>query len=436
MNLVFEDLKGHRNFVECPDINSSTLRRFAIAPLAHSAIHALAFYRKHKMKLEVNSIEFSNNLNLDHYIIPSGVNHHPNDWTGSHLAYNNNRTNSFHYLNPKYVKDLQEGRAMLLFDQSLEGYQTSWLWQYFHEECEKYSIPPEAIIYVTGNTIAETQYKDWANSRTITNKINVIPYTVFEYDVTMIAKEVNLTSNYRANYEYKKNNLEKIKTFNCLQKRLRSHRIWFYKHLVDADLVNSGLVSMNPFDSRQSFFEGKYLNEGEATFYNKDLPKLVNGKNNNDKPDIYYIRRITDDVFLNSWVSVISEAAAGESDETIFLSEKIFKPIICFHPFIVVSNQGYLEKLREMGYKTFNGFIDESYDTLPNVFDRYNAIINSVKKINSIENKLSWFKSLEEILIHNYTVLRKNTMVPNTALYKLQDCYTKYFKLENQCSII
>jgi hypothetical protein len=430
MNLVFEDLKGHRNFVECPDINPSTLRRFAIAPLAHSAIYALAFYRKHKMKLEVNSFELSDDLKLDHYVIPSGVNHHPNDWTGCSMAYNNNRTNSFHYLNPTYLKDLQEGRAMLLFDQSLEGYQTHWLWQYFHEECQRYNISPSAIIYVTGNTIAKEQYNNWADAQQITSRINVIPYTVFEYDVTMIAKEVNLISNYKTNYEYKKQNVEKIKTFNCLQKRLRSHRIWFYKHLVDAGLVDSGLISMNLFESNQSFFEGKFLSEQEVDYYNKDLPKLINGKNNNEKSDLYYIRRITDEVFLNSWVSVISEASAGDSDGTIFLSEKIFKPIICFHPFIVVGNKNYLEKLREMGYKTFDGFIDESYDKL-STFEKYDAIINSIKKINAIEDKLAWFKSLESILIHNYTVLRKNTSVANPALSELRDCYNKYFNLEN-----
>ena len=431
MNLVFEDFLEHRNFIDCPDVNPSTLRRFATAPIAHTAMHAEAFHRKHdKEKIQVNFSKFSNDLNLTHYIITTGVNHHPNDWTGYSLAYNNTRTNSFHYLNSKYLKDLQEGRAMLAFDQSLEGYQTTWLWQYFHEECEKYRIPPSAIVYITGNVLAEEQYNNWAKDKHIVNKINVIPYTVFEFDVTVIARQTRVSSKYRNNYKYKKQNLTNIKTFNCLQKRLRPHRIWFYKYLADANLITDGLISMNPFESGQSFFEGNRLLEDEVKKYNADLPRLIDGKNNNEKSDSFYIRRITDDVFLKSWVSVISEAAAGESDNTVFISEKIFKPIICFHPFIVVSNRGYLEKLRELGYKTFDGFIDESYDNIPNVFDRYAAIIESIKKINAIEDKAAWFKSIEPILIHNYRTLRNNTQAPNSALYKLNDCYKKYFNLE------
>ena len=430
MNLVFENLKEHRNFIDCPDVNLSTLRRFATSPIAHSIIYAIPFHERYKMNIYNYSFEFSENLKLDHYLIATGVNHHPNDWTGSHLAFNNQRKESFLYLNSTYLKDLQEGRAMLLFDQCLEGYQTTWLWQYFHEECEKYKISPRAIIYVTGNVIANEQYDAWANEKQIVEKINVVPYTVFEHDVTKIAKEINLISNYEKNYSYKVENQNQIKTFNCLQKRLRPHRIWLYKYLVDADLVNEGIISMNPFHPRQTFFEGRHIDETDTQKYNAGLPKLVNGKNNNEFSDNYYIRRITTDVFLDSWLSIVSEASAGESDETIFISEKIFKPIICFHPFIVVSNQGYLEKLKEMGYKTFDGFIDESYDKMPNVFDRYNLIIDNIKKISSIKDKLSWFNSLESILIHNYETLMKNSKVPNPALYKINNCYKNYFNLE------
>lgn len=429
MNLVFENIKEYKNFTNCSDVNLSTISRFSTSPIEQSAMHSLSLHKYSKINFHVKSFEFAENLNLSHYIIPTGVTHHPNDWTGSYLVPNNTRQNSFSYLGSKYLKDLQSGRAMVMFDQSHEGYQTSWLWQYFHEECEKYNVPPQAIIYVTGNLLANQQYVAWADSKNLLARINVIPYTVFEYDIGTISQEVNLISDLRQNYEHKKNNLENIKTFNCLQKRLRAHRIWFYKYLADAQLLDYGLISMNPFEPRMSFFEGKHLSQIEVENLNKNLPRLIYGENNNKNGDNYYIRRITDDVFINSWVSVISEAAAGESDQTIFISEKMFKPIVCFHPFIVVSNQGYLEKLRQMGYKTFHGYIDESYDTLPTVFERYQAIIIAIQKIHAIEDKLAWYKSIEHILLHNYSVFHKNIAEPNSALHELSACYRKYFKV-------
>jgi hypothetical protein len=44
------------------------------------------------------------------------------------------------------------------------------------------------------------------------------------------------------------------------------------------------------------------------------------------------------------------------------------------------------------------------------------------KKVNAIEDKAAWFKSIEPILIHNYRTLRNNTQAPNSALYKLIFC--------------
>jgi len=42
MNLVFEDLKEYRNFINCPDINSSNIRRFDTSPITQSTIFSWA----------------------------------------------------------------------------------------------------------------------------------------------------------------------------------------------------------------------------------------------------------------------------------------------------------------------------------------------------------------------------------------------------------
>jgi hypothetical protein len=131
---------------------------------------------------------------------------------------------------------------------------------------------------------------------------------------------------------------------------------------------------------------------------------------------------------LDTWVSVVSEASFADSDNTIFISEKMFKPIACMHPFIVVGNKGSLTKLKEMGYKTFEGFIDESYDQLP-TFERFDAIINAIKKIDTIEDKMTWYKSMEDILTHNYNVLMTSTNRVPLAIQELEKYYNEYFKL-------
>ena len=61
----------------------------------------------------------------------------------------------------------------------------------------------------------------------------------------------------------------------------------------------------------------------------------------------------------------------------MFISEKTFKTIACSHPFIVMGNKNTMSKLREMGYKTFDNFIDEGYDPLP-THERLQRIIKTL----------------------------------------------------------
>jgi hypothetical protein len=44
------------------------------------------------------------------------------------------------------------------------------------------------------------------------------------------------------------------------------------------------------------------------------------------------------------------------------MTEKIWKPILAQQIFVVHGNYLYLQKLKEIGFKTFGAFFDESYD--------------------------------------------------------------------------
>lgn len=409
INLVYENTFIKNNFIKCKDINKSNIKRFTPSPLIKNLIS------NDRLIYDISN-------RPRNYIIESGVNHHPNDWTGSNLYEFNIRRSCFSYLNKKYLSDARKGRAMILLDQSLEGYHTSWLWDYFHKDCINFEINPKCVIYVTGNLLAEEQYKTWADNNNIIDRLNIIPYVHFEKDIFQLKHKSGIIT-VDDHLEYKKNN--NIKTFNCLQKRLRPHRIWIYKYLSDFNLINEGLISMNKFKSSMSFMENRSLTDEETQLYNKELPLLIYNKNNNEFPDSYYINRIIDQVFLDTWVSVISEASFN--DDALFLSEKTFKAIVCKHPFIIAGNKNSLSKLRDLGYKTFDGFIDESYDDL-DTFDRLNSIMISIKKISEIPNKLEWYKSMEDILNHNYENLKKNSNYPIDGIEKLKNCYVNYFK--------
>jgi len=79
-----------------------------------------------------------------------------------------------------------------------------------------------------------------------------------------------------------------------------------------------------------------------------------------------------------------------------------------------------------MGYKTFTGFIDESYDTLP-TFERFDAVINTIEKIIAVKDKAAWFAEMQDILDHNYETLKRNSQTTNPAFKRVIEIYESKF---------
>jgi hypothetical protein len=77
--------------------------------------------------------------------------------------------------------------------------------------------------------------------------------------------------------------------------------------------------------------------------------------------------------------NLVSESNDNNTD--IFMTEKIWKPIIAQQVFVVHGNYLYLQKLREMGFKTFGNYFDETYDLEKNGNDRVDAICKLCKDL-------------------------------------------------------
>lgn len=419
LNFVFEQIDpGKENLIQCPDILRSGATRFHPCILADTTLK-YDLYEKRKTEIVLSEQIFRVEDAPQQYVIASGVRHHPVDWTEP-----NGGTSLFHWLSPKYLKDLQEGRAVLLLDQCLEGYHVPWLWNWFHAQFSKYNIPPAGVIYATGDLTVESSYDNWCTSNNIKDRMKTIPFPHFENHVQWIAEGLDLTISFDKELKYKKTHV--IKTFNCLQKRPRPHRSWFFLELYKAGLLESGLVSTNTFEYVS--IEGQQPDPVVLQEARSMLPLLIDDTPNNVLDDSFYINRIRHDICQDTWISVVSEPIFLDSDQSVFISEKTFKPIACMHPFIILGGKGSLSKLRDMGYKTFGDFINEDYDELP-TFDRMQAIIRVLKHIDSIENKISWYESMRPILEHNYNLFHAKKKVRPPASKELIMYCKEYFNV-------
>lgn len=397
MRVAFENLSARENFTACTDRAGSGIKRFTTPPMLDRMI---------------NHFNQDNHIDLisgtaDHYIIGTGVNHHPNDWAKDSIL---------NHLPKQNLLDLQEGRAMLCIDQSLEGYQTPELWDWFHLELATHNVNPQAVIYITGNAQAPEQYSLYVRTQNVV-PMKVIAFEHFEPDLMWYARS-------RPTPEVSSKN--KVKLYDCLNKRPRAHRSWFFLKLLEAGLIDDGIISMNDYGHHIHSLNGTWPSQNLLEEGRKYLPMLIDGTPNNVEPDPVYIGRVLPDLYTKTWVSVVTEPQFADYELSTFCSEKIFKPIACLQPFIVVGGKGSLKRLRNLGYKTFDGFIDESYDTLPTE-QRLDAIISSLKKLRDIKDKDSWLESIKPILEHNFKNL--TTIKKHQAMIELEEHYKGYFNV-------
>ena len=97
--------------------------------------------------------------------------------------------------------------------------------------------------------------------------------------------------------------------------------------------------------------------------------------------------------------SLISET--NDNANEVFITEKIWKPIIAQQPFVVHGNHLYLQKVREIGFKTFAQYFDESYDLEIDPDSRINKIVTLCDQLRSI-NWQDLYLQTQSLRQHNY----------------------------------
>jgi hypothetical protein len=78
-------------------------------------------------------------------------------------------------------------------------------------------------------------------------------------------------------------------------------------------------------------------------------------------------------------------------DQRIHLTEKTLRPLACGHPFMILNGPGALETIRSYGFKTFQPYIDESYDSEQDPKKRMDMVLAEMHRINNSSDKYQKF---------------------------------------------
>jgi len=93
--------------------------------------------------------------------------------------------------------------------------------------------------------------------------------------------------------------------------------------------------------------------------------------------------------YTDTWFSLVTETIYDYP--YTFRTEKIWKPILMSHPFIVAANRGYYHDLHQAGFSTFHSLVDESFDLIDCPQERIERIITVVDDVCANGPDKFWF---------------------------------------------
>lgn len=225
------------------------------------------------------------------------------------------------------------------------------------------------------------------------------------------------------------------KKYINFNRRWRVHRPTFVMLLHAYGLLDKGYVSLAPSDDGQNWDQSWK----SVVVMNQDFPHLVSLAYKHreelinmpplylDHMDLVTNRAMpelgTNYLYENSYFSLVSETHYYMShsgyEPTRFLSEKAWKPIMFKHPFIMISTPGILTSLKQIGYQSFDGIINEDYDKISNDGDRMMAIIEETQRLCALtpEELTKFLNECREVCNFNYNVLLNKTKFQHRLNY-------------------
>ena len=187
--------------------------------------------------------------------------------------------------------------------------------------------------------------------------------------------------------------------FSSLSRNYKSWRLQLYSKLLESNSLDNFVYSfynIHAYDKTEFSIDQMRndLEKANITITPKlaswldQCPHTLDAKDNvtNKWSDVTYDTILSADLHLivetHFDFSYYTKQVIGEERQAPnFITEKVYKAIACEKPFLVFATPFMLQDLQLMGFKTFNNFIDESYDKEEDNNKRIELLVNEITRI-------------------------------------------------------
>lgn len=209
---------------------------------------------------------------------------------------------------------------------------------------------------------------------------------------------------------------------NCLQ---NTNLSWFYNKNIEY-LESRLWFDIKTFKHNDLLVSGNKILEDNSPIVMDDVVNNTLTPHSKDIPNIDH-SIIPTDYYNESFCAVVTETRFAQPFAA--LTEKTMQAIIHARPFIMVAPPFTLKYAKDMGWKSFDKWFDESYDNETNHQKRLEKILDLLLHINSlpINDLRSMYNDMTPTLLHNQKQLRnlqkifkKNNIDTNPYFRKLR----------------
>jgi|TARA_Y100000310_G_scaffold85949_1_gene82761 hypothetical protein len=329
---------------------------------------------------------------------------------------------------------------------------------------EKFGITKEnSIVVTTGKFLDESKY----NNHVILN--SSLYFLLYDIQCGLYPR-IPFSKLYfdRPHIDELKNNKKPYK-FLCLNGTCKPYRLYMLDYLHRKGYDKQGLVSLcgpyfgasgwqtpdtikkwGTYDFGSTLERIRWTYEVAETSYSKKYSFNRDYFSNPPKLDMYgseggpngevwvpgsdtdglqgkgsFISKIPFEFYNDTYFGIVNEIIFPSNDGKVrvknaAVSEKSLVSII-HQPIIVVGYPGILSDIRDMGFKTFPKFVDESYDTIQNDDERFAKILSEIDILmNKDEDELHelYIESMENVVYNQYVVNGNPDMTVESMIEK------------------
>jgi len=369
-------------------------------------------YKYNRKKIKINRKNLSQLKDNEKFLL------------GYNCYWHQNWYRVLHKLDKRVLYGLQNNIGKVIFINHLEGQplisddENLNFLEPMYKTLNKLNIPPQNIIYITANALADKIHNKWCEENNIKNRMNLLGVFI---DAVTAQKEAFKGRLNKHTFEEHHNiikNKPNVKHFIKVHRNDRyfktiiTHNLWLnnlqdtlYTSHTEYSRHNIGYPTTKDKNTKKWL---QHLLQTKKEF-EKTLPYTIEETCKEQVVNFDSDRHYTNKIYTLNLFNIYPSSWPLWKD-TVFMRMGLFWHMWEYQPFITFSNVGSLKLLKERGFETFSEIFDETYDEIEDDGLRLKMVCSEIERIAKLpmDESLKLYYSVKDKLIYNRNQLEKN----------------------------